>query len=188
MVLQGSATCRPSATSRCPWLRRNDRAGTTPLRQYPSQKVCSRPHSDENGRRRRSPRKKSVAAASRPASSPDEAEGYPQIAWRSASLASWDANPPDWRYDTTRIAPPSPPATPVSSARHLRSNCLLAQRPALVPAQPQPRAASLSGSEAFFCTSLSLTHEFATPSYTANDWTRKPNGKRRSAAMHAKIP
>jgi len=35
---------------------------------------------------------------------------------------------------------------------------------------------------------LSLTHEFATPSYTANDWTRKPNGKRPLAATHAKIP
>ena len=35
---------------------------------------------------------------------------------------------------------------------------------------------------------MSLTHEFATPSYTANDWTRKPNGKLRLAATHAKIP
>jgi acetyl-CoA carboxylase biotin carboxylase subunit len=30
--------------------------------------------------------------------------------------------------------------------------------------------------------------EFATPSYTANDWTRKPNRKRRLASAHAKIP
>jgi acetyl-CoA carboxylase biotin carboxylase subunit len=35
---------------------------------------------------------------------------------------------------------------------------------------------------------LSLTRNLATPSYTANDWTRKLNGKRPLAATHAKIP
>ena len=136
---QGFATFRPSAASRHQWPRRNDRAGTIRHRQCPSQRECSHPHSDETARSRRSPRKTSTAAVPHPAFSPDGVAASPQTVSRSASRASWDANPQDSRFDTTRIAPPCPPTTPLSSARHPRASCLPVRRrgPARAPAQPR---------------------------------------------------
>src|SRR5260370_32801693 len=103
------------------------------------QKECRHHRTDETARPGRSPQKASTAAALRLAFSRDEAEATPRTASRSASLASWDANPPDRRFDTTHSAPPFPPATPVSSAPHPPQDCLKwqPQNPARVPA-PAP--------------------------------------------------
>src|SRR6266403_4749431 len=46
-VPANSATCRPSAASRCPWQRHSDTTGTTPRRRYPLQKECSHRRLDE---------------------------------------------------------------------------------------------------------------------------------------------